>query len=460
MRIRFLDREREARRLTAAVESPTTTLCCVYGRRRCGKSRLLNEVLPGSRTVYYVGDHREGSLQRSDLATSLNRQVAGFDRVEYPDWSSLLERWWKEAPAGAVLTLDEFPFMVRASPELPSLLQKVIDGSGRRARHVLLSGSSQQMMQGLVLGSTAPLYGRAREILKVEPLEAGWLGDALGIQPGLEALRAFSVWGGVPRHWELAVEFGSLWEAIESLLFEPLGVLHDEPQRLLQDDIRETAQAATILALIGRGCHRMSEIAARIGKPATSLTRPLKRLQDLGLVDREVPFGSSARGGRRSLYEIADPLLAFWFRFVEPHRSLLGEGQVETVSRLVRAEFDQHVGRSWERLARRFVSRSEFQGISWRRAERWWGAGTDGKPLEVDVVAESADRECLLVGEAKLRSVGARLQRERHRLKEKISRLPFVASYTQVIPVLFVASASRSRAPDVISAKDVLRALR
>ena len=116
--------------------------------------------------------------------------------------------------------------------------------------------------------------------------------------------------------------------------------------------MREVAQASSILSLVGEGCHRLSEIAARIGKPATSLTRPMARLMDIGLVDRMVPFGAHLRATKRSLYRMADPFLLFWFRFVAPNRSSLHARQFTTVERMVKEAFPHHVGTVWEDLGR------------------------------------------------------------------------------------------------------------
>jgi AAA+ ATPase superfamily predicted ATPase len=94
--------------------------------------------------------------------------LPGFEQVAYPDWNSLLDRWLRDAPPGSVLALDEFPYLAKASPELPSILQKTVDRAAGKGLHLVLCGSSQRMMQGLVLDASAPLYGRAREIIHVK----------------------------------------------------------------------------------------------------------------------------------------------------------------------------------------------------------------------------------------------------------------------------------------------------
>jgi hypothetical protein len=240
MKLPFLDRNEEAARFRRLLDRPDGSLGVVYGRRRCGKSRLLREILPPARSVYYVGDDREGSLQRASLATEIGRLLPGFERVTYPDWDALLARWWREARPGTVLTLDEFPSLVAVAQELPSLLQKYLDRETERGIHLLLSGSSQRMMQGLVLDRTAPLFGRASEILKISPLPAGWIEEALDLQSPALAAETYAVWGGTPRYWELAGDHPDLPSAIRSLVLSPLGVLFEEPSRLLLDDMRDT----------------------------------------------------------------------------------------------------------------------------------------------------------------------------------------------------------------------------
>lgn len=458
MKLSLCNRREEIGRIERLIGRKEGALGVLYGRRRCGKSRLLREVLPRETSVFYIGDDREGALQRRGLAVEIGRLLPGFERVDYPDWDALLSRWWGEAPKGSILAIDEFPALVDQAPELPSLLQKRLDREVDRGLHLLLTGSSQRMMYGLVLDRGAPLFGRAVEILKISPLPAGWITDALGIDDPARAIEVFAVWGGTPRYWELAADFDDARRAIAELVLSPLGVLHEEPGRLLLDDMRETAQASSILSLIGQGCHRMSEIAARLGKPATSLSRPLQRLLDMGFVRREIPFGAPPRGGKRALYRIADPFLLFWYRFVGPQRSRLEARLVDAVAGEIEARFPHHVGEIWEELVRASVPRSDLFGKSWGSAARWWGPGTDRNPLELDLVAESLDGDELLVGEVKwsMPRDPARLLWE---LEAKAARCPIVGG-RKVHPVLWLRDRAEGMDERVVTPGSVLGALR
>ncbi len=247
--------------------------------------------------------------------------------------------------------------------------------------------------------------------------------------------------------------------AIRALVLSPLGVLHDEPAALLLDDLRDTTQPSSILSVIGPGCHRLSEIAGRLGKPATSLSRPIQRLVDLGHVRRDVPFGGSTRDTKRTTYHVADPFLRFWFRFVEPNRSRLEAGNLDAVAADVRHALGSHVAGVWEDLARASVPRLTLAGRRWRPASRWWGPGRDRRPLEIDVVAESEDGSAVLLGEAKW---GERLDVGRivAGLRENAHRFPLTGERT-IVTALWLRQRPEARLPvALVTARDVMRILR
>lgn len=139
-------------------------------------------------------------------------------------------------------------------------------------------------------------------------------------------------------------------------------------------------QPYSLLAVIGQGAHRLSEIAGRLGKPAAGLSRPLSQLVDLGCVRRETPFGEDPRSSKRSLYKLADPFLTFYFRFVEPNKSQLEVRPAAAVMTEVARRLPQHVSLIWEQLARAGVPSRPIAGCDWGEARRWWGADMDGGP--------------------------------------------------------------------------------
>ncbi len=417
-------------------------MACVYGRRRIGKSRLLDEVLGGrSDVVFYCADRSEAALQRARMAEDMARILPGFADVAYLDWRRLFERWQREASRGSALVIDELPYLVEKSPELPSILQKIADGLQRSGQKLIVCGSSQRMMQGLVLDESEPLYGRCRVIFKLEPIGFGWLKRAFPRATLSDRLAHYAVWGGVPRYWEVCQGEQSLWETIREEVFSPNGLFHDEPTFVLKDDLEGAAQAASVLALIGQGCARSSEIASRLQVPQTALGRPIKRLMQLGLVIRDIPFGKDGKDNKKTLYRLSDPFLRFWYAFALPHYSNASFGSLSTDIKSLQHQFRVFLGQSWETLVRETLMRQSLpdDATRWGKVGRWWGAGLDRAPMEIDVVAESSDSQTLLVGECKLTLTAKDAKRELENLEAKVKRLPFASAYKRVVVRLFVA---------------------
>jgi AAA+ ATPase superfamily predicted ATPase len=439
MKLPFLDRNSETERLRQALLADSPAFAVVYGRRRCGKSTLLQRAARED-DVYYLADQQESALQIQALAREIAHRIPRFDGVTYPSWTALIQSLNAQVTGKLTLFLDEFPYLVQSSPDLPSVVQKFLDVTAARRVSLVLCGSSQRMMQGMVMDASAPLYGRADVVLKIRPLAAGWIQEALGCSPP-DAVSAYSVWGGIPRYWELARGSRNLRAAIHDLVFDRHGVLHEEPMRLLLDDQRSAIQAFSILTLVANGCHRISEIAGRLGKPAGGLTRPLANLMELGLLRREIPFGETARSTKRTLYKLDDPFLGFHFRFVQSHKSELELGATQGAAHDFDAGFSSHVAGVWEELARRSVSFFNLAGYAWGLASRWWGTGKNGQALEIDVMAESIDGQALLVGEVKWsdRSDAPALVRQ---LDEKILNCPRVR-HKHVVRVLWLKCKQR-----------------
>lgn len=305
LNMNFVDRIEETARLRDALSREKSSLVVVYGRRRLGKSTLIKRVL-SDRDVYFLADRSEGQHQRTLLAKVVAQVFPDFDKLTYPDWESLFRAVNYRTDKRFTLCLDEFPYLVEQSPELPSVLQKFVDEKQFKY-NLVLCGSSQNMMYGLFLDSTAPLYGRADEIMKLMPIRLPYIQEALNLD-AVGAVEEYAVWGGVPRYWELRENRSSLSDALWHNILSVNGTLYEEPIKLFQDDVKDIVKTSTIMSYIGSGANRLSEIAARCNEPATNLSRPLKKLIDLGFLEKDVPFGIDEKNAKKSLYKIADPL--------------------------------------------------------------------------------------------------------------------------------------------------------
>lgn len=438
----FVDRIEETARLRDALSREKSSLVVVYGRRRLGKSTLIKRVLLDS-DVYFLADRSEGQHQRTLLAKVVAQVFPDFDKLTYPDWESLFRALNYRTDKRFTLCLDEFPYLVEQSPELPSVLQKLVDEKQLKY-NLVLCGSSQNMMYGLFLDSTAPLYGRADEIMRLTPIRLPYIQEALNLD-AVSAVEEYAVWGGVPRYWELRENRNSLSDALWHNILSINGTLYEEPIKLFQDDVKDIVKTSTIMSYIGSGANRLSEIAARCNEPATNLSRPLKKLIDLGFLEKDVPFGIDEKNAKKSLYKIADPFMAFYYQFVVPNRSFIELGRRLPLEQALAAHFSEYVSMHWEKLCRGAVTGNMVNGIVYGKAKRWWGPllNEDKKPeqIEIDVMAESLDKKYLLVGECKWTNQenGKQLTAE---LLRKANLLPFTKNYN-ILPVLFLKNAPK-----------------
>ena len=440
--MKFVDRIDEAARLKDALAREKSSLVVMYGRRRLGKSTLIKRVL-SENDVYFLADRSEGQHQRVLLAKVIAQVFPDFDKLTYPDWESMFRAVNYRTDKRFTLCLDEFPYLVEQSSELPSVLQKLVDEKQLKY-NLVLCGSSQNMMYGLFLDSTAPLYGRADEIMKLASIRLPYIQEALSLN-AMNAIEEYAVWGGVPRYWELRENRISLDDAMWHNILSVNGTLYEEPIKLFQDDVKDIVKTSTIMSYIGTGANRLSEIAARCNEPATNLSRPLKKLVDLGFLEKDVPFGIDEKNAKKSLYKIADPFMAFYYQFVVPNRSFIELGRRLPIEQALTAHFSEYVSMQWEKLCRDAVTGNLVNGVVYGKAKRWWGAVLNkdkkSEQVEFDVMAESIDKKYLLVGECKWTTEenGKQLTVE---LLRKANLLPFAKNYT-IVPVLFLKNAPK-----------------
>lgn len=461
----FIDRHKEVGRLEAALKGCKGKLLVVYGRRRLGKSRLIKRILKEG-DVYYEATKSESSTQRLGLAASVALLYNDFDKPTYSTWDSLLSAFNNQCKEGATLMLDEFPYLVERDSSLPSVIQTIVD-SGTMRYNLLICGSSQRMMQKLVLDGSEPLYGRASEKINLGPIRAQYWWRALNLS-AKQVVEEYSVWGGVPRYWVLREQYSSLDDALENLILDEHGPLAEEPEALFLDDTNVIAPYISIMSAIGQGNAKFSRIADVVGHKVSELAPVMKNLIAMHYVRKEVPFGEDVEKSKKTLYVIDDPFLDFYYRFVVPARPLLSMDRTDVVLQNIHSHMAEHVGHIWERLCQIAVSGNNVFGHTWNVAAHWWGkvpvfkdgrkTPTGNRELEFDVVAESMDdKNTILVGECKWKSAD-HAERLLAQLQEKVKYTPFAKS-KKIVYALFLREKPLSAADcEIMLPEDVLKA--
>ncbi|HET7677766.1 MAG TPA: ATP-binding protein [Candidatus Limnocylindrales bacterium] len=403
---RFVDRILELGRLDEAWASGEAQLIIVSGRRRVGKTELLARFSRGKPVAYIAAAQRLRSDQLADAARDLaalaNRFRSGRPpAIRLDDWQAMLDLIAERATERRIgVVIDEFPYLVEQSPELPSLLQRWWDQAGSRTKIFLVLAGSDQALVDRLVSQRAPLFGRATMRPRIEPMDYYNAARFVPAWPPVDRVRGYAVAGGMPYYLRLFDPSLSLRANLQRLAFSPDGALFREAEYLLEAEFREVSRRGSIFRAIARGAVTPNEIAQRIGLGgAADVQANLADLVRMGLLERVVPVTRRAElRSRQVAYRIADPYLAFYFTILEPRRSVIQMGPPAIVDRsLPDEELDAYVSRLFEEVARQYVRRAGAAGAMpiVHEVGTWW-QGED----EVDVVGVGASR-VELVGEVK-----------------------------------------------------------
>ena len=392
----FVNRERELAELDRAAAHGG--LVVVFGRRRIGKTRLLRQWLERHDGAYTQAIEAALDLQLEQVLQDIRPQVA--TDIAAKSWAELLEVLALQKEPWT-LCLDEFPYLTAVDPSLPSRLQRFLDHQLPARCLLVLAGSSTGMMHDLFLHRAAPLYGRARQILHVTPMDYAAFCRARHVEPDdMESFERFAMVGGIPKYWEFVEADADAVALAESLFFGFSAYMQQEPHQLLRDEGVAGLNALAVLEAVGRGAERPSEIAARLGTKQTNLSRLLQQLLDASMLTRELPYGESVRSTKRVLYRIADPATRFWFRVYSPHQSRW----LTYAAKQKRALIHAHTASVFEDICRAQVPGSQ----------RYWEGNAEFDLVGVDPL----DDKGLLVAEIKWRRVAPA---ERRRLVDSLT---------------------------------------
>lgn len=392
----MIDRDDERARLVEAADQ-APQLVVLRGRRRIGKSFLIDRSLEGKRQVSFQADEQDERGHLDVLAQETARLIPGNPPLLFSDWDAAFDFFVGLAEQEPLaLVLDEFQWVVQAQPALPSILQRHWDRWHRAGMPltVILSGSALTLMEQL-LAHSSPLYGRANYRLLVQPLDYSLTAGFARADVNPETLlQRYAVFGGTPQYQVWAGK-GSLVSIIRNRVLTKGEALYEEPLHLLREEqkIRDPGTYFAVLRAISGGAAQFNEIEQQ-ARVESNLHVMLDRLEELGYIEKRLPVDVTSKKSR-STYRIADPFFRFWFRYVFPNRSRLERARVDEVLKEIEADLDNFMGLAFEDCCRNWVGRyahsdrlpsSEILGSWWSR---------DGG-VEVDVVGMSKGRYDLL----------------------------------------------------------------
>lgn len=373
----------------------------VWGRRRVGKTALLQRFASDKRAVFHLGS---GRTEAGELA-QLSRKVAAALPTGLRDLATSPLRSWEEAlehlaqaahDQPLLLVLDEFPEMVAKSPELPGILRAFLDlSAGRTQLRIMLCGSAVRTMQA-IQEQRAPLYGRFDLAVQLHPFRPHEAAEMLPRLDPADRAVVYGLLGGVPLYLSWWDQSASLTENLRALTTHPTSPVLTEGDLVLATESRHGEQLGDVLRAIAEGNTKHNEIADAVG---TDPSRALRDLQALRLVERLQPVTEPGRS-RRRIYRVMDNFLAFYLGVLGRYRDEINRGLGRTVLNAIKESVDDHMGAAWEEAFRDHLRlRAETIDPQVVAVGPWWRSG--GQDQIDAVVLAGRARRAVAVGEAK-----------------------------------------------------------
>lgn len=401
----FIGREQELNALEKLYASNKFEFAVIYGRRRVGKTALINHFLDGKKAIYFMGVESNAKQNLENFSKSIMEYSNGIEtETSFLSFQAALEYVFRLAQKERlILAIDEYPYVARSSKSLASTLQLLIDKYKDSSKLMLiLCGSSMSYMEDHVLAYKSPLYGRRTAQMKLLPFDFEETCRYFKNLSNEDKALIYGIVGGTPQYLLQINDSLSVEENIKNTFLNPMSFLYEEPINLLKQEVREPAIYTAIITAIAAGASRMSEISGKVGEDTNVCSSYIKNLINLGIVQKETPYGEKA--SRKSVYSIEDNMFRFWHRFVLENNSAIARGATELVYRRIEPKLSEYMGKVFEDICKQYLWKLLLTGkcpVEFTSLGRWWGNDPIEKcQAEIDIMGEQ-DKDTALFAECK-----------------------------------------------------------
>lgn len=401
----FVGRERELDTLNHLYQSDQFQFVVIYGRRRVGKTALINQFIRDKKAIYCMGVESNSKQNLEYFSKNIMEYNTGvYANTSFLSFQAALEYVFQLAQEERiVLAIDEYPYIARSSESLPSTIQMLIDKYKDTSKLMLiLCGSSMSYMEDHVLAYKSPLYGRRTAQMKIQPFD--FFDTCRYFQNFSEGDKAliYGMVGGTPQYLLQMNDRLSVEDNLKNTFLNPNSFLFEEPENLLKQEVREPALYNAIITAIATGSSRIAEISTKVGENTSVCTNYLKNLTALGIVLKETPYGEKT--SRKSIYSISDNMFRFWYRFIPENNSIIARGATNLAYRRIEPFLSDYMGKVFEEISKQYLWRLLLDGecpIEFNELGRWWGNDpTTRRQTEIDIMGEQ-DKDTALFGECK-----------------------------------------------------------
>lgn len=439
----FIDREQEMETLQNEYNRKGSSLVILYGRRRVGKTTLISEFIKNKNALFFLASEESEAQNRMEfknkVAEFINSDLLRESSVSNWDtiFKTIMNTEFKSKP---IIVIDEFQYLGKANPAFPSVFQRIWEEILKdKSVMVILCGSLISMMVSQTLSYNSPLYGRRTAQIRLNQIPFRYYHEFFPEKSEKDLIEMYSVTGGVPKYIQSFADSKDIYSAIQKGVLNKSSYLYDEPHFLLQQEVNEIGSYFSIIKAIAAGNSKLSAIASILEIKATSLTKYLKTLIDLDVLEREVPITEeNPEKSKKGLYKIKDYYIRFWFAFIYPNLSFIESGNTTIVMNKIKKSFiSNQVSFVYEDICREKMWEMNAEDkwpFHFTKIGRYWDSQT-----EIDIAAIDSDGNNLILGECKYwkEQVGINILNE---LEQKAMQVGWKKSERKVWYVLFSAN--------------------
>lgn len=401
----FIGRKTELKQLNEQYNSSRFEFAVIYGRRRIGKTSLIQEFIKDKKALFFTG--LETTQKQNLINLSQVILQSSLDDITFNSFQAALENVFEKAKKERIIfVIDEYPYLANTYPAISSILQLLIDKNKEDSKlFLILCGSSLSFMEEQVLGYQSPLYGRRTSQYKIKPFSFFETCDYFNSFSYEEKAFIYGLTSGIPLYISLFRENKSLKQNIIDIFLSSNGYLFEEPTNLIKQECRDPSTYNSIIQAIATGATKLSEISNQVGIETGLCTTYIKKLISLGIIIKDYPIYKPSK--KQTIYLLEDHMFQFWYKFILPNISLINIGMGEKVYEKIEPHFYEFMGYIFEDICKQYLwllNIREELPLFFLKLGRWWGNDPRIKAeAEIDILAYN-DENQILLGECKWRN--------------------------------------------------------
>lgn len=321
----IIGRNKEINKIKEALSSSKQEALLIYGRRRVGKTYLINHVLKDFKD-YIIINYTFRDTLTSVNVEEFSKYVGELFNDEYfksQNLSRILKYIDdKSKNKKVIIFLDEYSFLRKFDSGIDSYFQIFIDNHVDDNKYkFIFSGSYMDIMEEIIEKNNAPLFGRFSLILKLNPLDYFDSSMFFANKTNEEKFKFYATFGGIPFILTLLNSEESYEYNLKKYFLSIDSEIEREIKYYLNNEFAKDSNLKFVLELIGRGKHKYKDIAneLKMYNESSNIAYSINKLIDLNLIKKEIHVNGEIKN---SYYFLNDNLLDFYYTFLIPYNNI------------------------------------------------------------------------------------------------------------------------------------------